>query len=375
MKTGILTFHRAINYGAFLQAFATKTFLTQQGYEVSMVDYWPEAHARFVEGKVRYRNWRARIKQRSAKVLLPLTQNIKWRKMVTLQQQYLDVSEQVQYPTPASLQNSDFDCVIFGSDQIWWNHPTFTSKRGFDEAYFGLPFPNSTHKIAYAPSMGIIDIQEDDKTFLQKALAGFDALSVREDSVQEALQPLTNKPIEVVLDPVFLLNRTDWEQYIQSRKIRKGEYVLYYSLSPSRRAKRLAQQIAQQKHCALIEVKAHPSLPLLPHVIQTADSFDFISLIKNASFVVSTSFHGTAFSILFEKQFAVVGDKKRSGRMESLLNTLQIDNRITDNTADLSTPINYSLVTPRLEIFQQKSRNYLTNALNSIGKLEQKSKE
>lgn len=363
MKIGILTFQRALNYGAFLQAFATKSFLSSKGYDVEMVDYWPKEHADYVnKRKLTKTSTLGKVKQLTLYTLCePLFRRRKL-KMNLLRRKYLGISGIPKYKKGEDLNQTDYDAIIYGSDQIWWNHTVYSDVIAYDKTYWGYYLPKRTKRIAYAPSMGIIDIREEDQAFIREALTNFSYLSTRETNLRDALLPYTDKPITTVLDPVFLPDKEFWLQHIKKRRI-KERYLLYYSLIPTQESRAIATNLAKEKGLKLIEIAPRvrdfrPSSEL----IQTADALDFISLIHHADYVVSTSFHGTALSIILEKEFCVVGLGKRSGRVESLLTQLGISERYTDHPDNLI-KIDYVDVHKRLEKLQNISRGYLIHAI------------
>ena len=364
MKIGILTFHRALNYGAFLQAYATKCFLSSKGYDIDVVDYWPDEHDNYINRrKVTAPTLMGKIKQSLFYILCaPLSKKHR-QKMAQMRCHYLGIPPKRTYRKGEELSKTNYDAVIYGSDQIWWNHTVYSKEIAYDPAYWGYYLPEKTKRIAYAPSMGIIDIREQDKDFICKSLKNFSSLSTRETQLREALLPYTNQPITTVLDPVFLPGKDFWDKQIVERSI-QVPYLLYYSLIPSKESYEQAQLLAKGKGLQLVEVSARvKDFRQSPYLIQTADAIEFISLIYYADYVVSTSFHGTAFSIIFEKEFCVVGLGKKSGRVDSLLAQLGIEERYTTAPSSLG-KIDYLAVKKRLNVLQKESRDYLLNALN-----------
>lgn len=363
MKVGILTFHRALNYGAFLQAYATKSFLGSHSFDVEMVDYWPKAHADYVNrrkltapgilGKIKQIIWYA--------LCTPLYIRRK-KKMAKLRHKYFGIASKPRYHTGEQLQKADYDVVVYGSDQIWWNHAVYSSEIAFDQTYWGYYLPEKTKRVAYAPSMGIIDIREQDEEFIRESLANFSSLSTRETTLREELLPYTDKPITTVLDPVFLPTKEFWIQHVKARKIQEP-YLLYYSLIPTSESYAHAVRLAKEKGLRFVEIAARVrDFRTSPNLIQTADAMEFLSLIYHADYVVSTSFHGTAFSIILEKQFCVVGLGKMSGRIVSLLTQLGILERYTDDPYALG-KLDYVPVLEKLSILQKLSRNYLIESI------------
>ena len=363
MKIGILTFHRALNYGAFLQAYATRSFLSSKGYDVELVDYWPEQHANYVNRhKLSAPTIIGKAKQLIRNTLCtPLFRKRK-QKMNQLRYQYFGIGTTPRYTKGEELCHSNYDVVIYGSDQIWWNHAVYSSEIAFDKTYWGYYLPKKTKRIAYAPSMGIIDIREQDKIFLREALKNFSNLSTRETTLREALIPYTDKEITTVLDPVFLPEKDFWIQHVQVRKIPEP-YLLYYSLIPTPESRAHAEKLAKEKSLRFVEITAHVrDFRQSKDLIQTADAMEFLSLVYHADYVASTSFHGTAFSIIFEKEFCTIGQGKLSGRAISLLSQLGIKERYTDAPSTLG-KIDYKLVHKKLNKLQQLSRDYLIEAI------------
>ena len=332
MRIGILTFQRALNYGAFLQAFAMKSFLGSNGYDAEMVDYWPKEHADYInKRKLTATTPIERAKQLTFYTLTePLFRRRKL-KMSLLRRKYLGLKRIPKYSTGEELAQTHYDAIIYGSDQIWWNHTAYSTNVTYDKTYWGYYVPAKTKRIAYGPSMGIIDIREEDKPFIREALTHFTSLSTRETTLREALLPFT--------------------------------YLLYYSLIPKTSSRACAEQLAKQKGLKLIEIAPHVRyIRQIPNLIQTADALEFLSLIYHADYVVSTSFHGTACSIIFEKQFCTIGQGKLSGRVLSLLGQLGLPDRYTNDPLQLG-EIDYEPLREKLGKLQQFSRNYLLNAI------------
>lgn len=368
MKIGILTYHRALNYGAFLQAYALKCHIESLGCKVDMIDYWPKEHEiaydpyyiqkgqhivgyikDFIYNLLRYRRYVTRM-----------------QKMQQLREKYLCIPNLPKYRTGAELVHLDYDCIIYGSDQIWWRHSPIASYPGFDAVYWGEYTSPDTPKIAYAASMGRMDLDHIDIKFITQKLNNFRAISVREESLRLALQPLTSTPIYTTVDPTLLVGKSFWNKYA-NYPTPKEKYVLLYSLLPSKEAEQLARKKAKELHCKYIEITGSVKpLKIGNKYIQTADAFEFISYIRNAEYVVTTSFHGTAFAILFEKQFCALGMGKNSSRVASLLSQLHIIDRLIQEGDDLpKNSIDYTQVNQQLQKLILPSMQYLKDAIQS----------
>lgn len=361
MEIKILTFHRAFNFGAFLQAFALKSFLEKEGHQVSFVDYWPDEHAK------RYALFRKEcvtsVSSFVREVVLAVMRFPRYRSMRKLQCRYLGVSSSCpQYHRPEQLGGVQADAVVYGSDQIWWK-AGLGSATGFDTAYWGEHIGKSIRKVAYAPSMGVMEVNDDDRRMMKGFVQNFSFLSAREEGLKDLLNTLSDAPVPVVLDPTLLLPASFWASFC--KPIKKGKYILYYKVMGTPEADRLAEEIGRQRGLPVVRIlgslNTYRSVGM--HSLRM-DSFRLIAMIRDAELVLSTSFHGTAFSILFEKQFYAMDMGNNSGRVSSLLGLLGIGDRLIDVHSFRDVPaIDYTVVNERLELLRRQSAGYLINAL------------
>lgn len=369
MKIGILTFHRAINYGAFLQAYALKKFIESLGYDVSIIDYWPNEHSAAYNLFPPASWWKVR----------PLWTNIKATiytalcfhsmyerkiKMERLMRIYLNLPQRPLYKHKNELNKLSYDCIIYGSDQIWWKS-SIPNYEGFDDVYWGEHISKDIKKIAYAPSMGIMELNAKDRNFIREKLPNFYALSARETSLSDIIKQLTFKTVDVVLDPVFLIPSKEWEHLCKS--VNEDKYILYYNLIPSKEGQEQVDILCKHFGCRFIELTGRVNaLKRGKRYQQTLDAIEFISLIKNATFIITSSFHGVAFSILFHKDFYTIGLKNQSGRAMSLLTLLGIQDRLLVTPAT-SAPkcIDYKTVDEKLEKMVNISKNFICSQLKN----------
>jgi hypothetical protein len=155
--------------------------------------------------------------------------------MDILRAKYLNLQATPQFKKGEDLADLKYDCVIYGSDQIWWRHSPFPTYPGFDPVFWGEYIPSSSKKIAYAASMGQMDIDSHDKDFIKNALVHFNYISVREEGLRQLLQPLTSKNILTAVDPTLLMGIDFWKirRCIYSqRKIRT--FIQFESFQSSR---------------------------------------------------------------------------------------------------------------------------------------------
>ncbi len=321
MKIGILTYHCAHNYGAVLQCYALQEYLKSLGHEVCVVDYRPTylKYSLFI-----WYNWL------SLNPIKCIKKIIRQLRSFNLQHQRHKAFEKFIHKRlnvkSINLQSAqhEIDCFVFGSDQIWRKN-----RNQFDPIYFGEFKAAQGHKlISYAASMGLNELSETEKVQIGKWLKNFSTITVRETSLKQLLSPLTDKRIEVVADPTFLLSQQEW------RKIAKAPdasqpYVLIYQVISNPLANEIARIAAQDLNAEIIEIASKvDSRPKNHRIVYTASPEEFLGWIMNARFVVTTSFHGTAFSIIFNKAFVSIKQNKPSDlRIESLLNQFQLINR------------------------------------------------
>lgn len=355
MKIGILTFHCAHNYGAVLQTYALQEYLCSRGYEVRIIDYRPKALVSYY--KLFDLRYCLSLKTFLSKVLLyPIA-----KKRAINFERFIQTQLQVEQICMDSSDN-DYDVFIFGSDQIW--NPYLL--KGFDKIYFG-EFNAATGRkcVAYAASMGKTTLTTSEYEFLKKALNTFQAISVRELSLKKLLAPISDKPITVVADPTFLLNRDYWTKMTSKPKTCKP-YVLVYQVVKDPNSMRIANHIAQQISGEIIELKAMLSL-LHQSSYQSASPEDFVSYFKYAACVITTSFHGTAFSIIFQRPFYTLKlDTRVDTRSEALLSQLMLLDRMVDKNATVSfSDIDYSRVLPALEKMRSASIDFLNASLET----------
>lgn len=362
MKIGILTYHRAHNYGAMLQAYALLSYLRNNGHDVEIIDYWPDMH------RVQYALIKpivgnsiiSKTKCIIATTITFIRRYMRIRKFEKFSQKYLNLNSIIQYPMPdwGYLQ---YDCVIVGSDQIWRNHESDGKHIGFDPVYFCQNIPKNIRCISYAASMGIIQLNKEDKDILKNYLNRFSRILVRENSLKEAIDEL-GFDSAIVVDPTLLHTKEQWNLSLPKERFCSTRYVLYYELMPSKEAMRFAQEKAHSMGCKLLVMDARiPIIPKLGH-ISYASPIEFMHAIRDAEYVIATSFHGTAFSIIFEKQFLTIGLKNNADRVITLLSHLGILEHYQENPVDCN-DIDYCEIKTRYNNLVTDSQQKLLTAI------------
>ena len=340
-KIGILTYHKANNLGAVLQAYALQHKLLQisQVDNVEIIDY---DNGIFVE----------KIKNNSIKsVFKNIYYKIKNKGFTKFRQKYLNLSDSYTLDT-INKSNDVYDIFITGSDQVW-----NLSCSGNDYNYF-LNFANKDKvKISYAASMGIYEFKEDERKKLHEILNSFDMISIRENNSLRQFD-FIDKEIRVVPDPVFLLNKNEWEEIIPKRII-KQDYILVYLIQDDINVMKNAERYAKENNLKLISNKKS-----IEFILNNSPE-KFLSWIKYAKCIFTNSFHGTAFSLIFEKDFysdiQLIGGKINN-RIYDLLIDLCSEEHIIKNNK-LTEKFDYTKTNKKIDELRQVGLKYLTDIM------------
>ncbi len=362
MKIGILTFHCAHNYGAVLQCYALQETLKRMGHDVEVIDYRPEylldPYKRFNIHRFISKNLILAAKNIVKEPMMLRARLRRYKAFGKFINGRLNLSSRVT----ASGISSKYDIYIMGSDQIW--NPKIT--QGFEPVYFGnFNFAKGERKfIAYAASMEAKGLNEEARDFLKKSLQNFDAVSVRETQLANMLQPLTGKSIDTVLDPTLLADSSIWNK-IAVRPSIKQKYVLVYQVRMNQRTLEIASDIARQMNVEVIELQAWLSVNLHGDKIQCASPEEFLGWIKYSSCVVTTSFHGTAFSIIFNRPFYCIKlDDGSDTRSLSLLRNTGLENRlISKDSNPVFSEIDYGKANKNVSDLRNVSMDFLAKAI------------
>ena len=283
-------------------------------------------------------------------------------------ERYLNITKE-RYLSNKDLQRNtpDADVYICGSDQIW----NTKFNNGKDPAFYLDFVPKGKIKASYAASFATDSIDKELKEITKDRISKLDYVGVREISALDILDSLDIKNGVQVLDPVFLLDKFKWEKL--TYEINNNEkYIFVYDFDGNELIREIAEKIAKNKKLKIYTVfKSNYS----DKVIKRMGPIDFISYIKNAEFVISNSFHGTAFSIIFEKQFAVVNRKEAiNTRMRDLLSILKIENRLISenyNFNNLINDVDYKEVNKYLRERLEVSKTYLDRVTSIKNQLEE----
>ena len=366
-KIGILTFHNAHNYGAVLQAYALKTKLNRMGHETSILNYRNKYIARNYKKVLHIDFWKRDVlPSRWGKVLCEIRDVFyglpEWQRQWKVFENFIGDKLLDGDNRQLSLQDvvdKNCDVYVLGSDQIWARELT----HGMDSAYFGQ-FASEKKKISYAASVPNGSIPENEKPYFKEYLQSLSHISVREEKLAEAIRELTGREVDTVVDPTLLLKREDYEPLLYEASLKQGDYVFAYFVVENEILSRCAKKVAELLGCELVELH-YKKTPKIngTNMVFDAGPREFLTYIRDAKMVVTNSFHGTVFSILFQKKFYSV--YKENGRIENLLGFLGLGKRhIMDETGiSLTDEIDYGQAEELLEEYRKRSVDYLEHAI------------
>lgn len=318
-KATIITFHAVQNYGAIMQAYGLQEVLSRYFNEVEFLDYRPKSV---------YDSYKliqtATVPSLLRSILTLKTRLKKKNRFFKFFKTNLKFSE-VKSEEPTLFSDYHTDFLFLGSDQIW--NPEIT--KGFDSVYFGDFLDTKNIKvISYAASFGSSSFIDEERSCISEYIKKIDTLSVREDAAKDLLKSM-GYVADVVADPTILAGAESYKKHLAS--IKESKYVLLFSLSKNDENVKHATKIAKYLGLELIEV-TNGRKPLLKRgrkIIYDAGPREFLSYIYNAEYVVTDSFHGTVFSILFHRPFSTIIHKTRGERMRTLLKSVGLTNRLS----------------------------------------------
>lgn len=374
MKIKTITCHHVYNYGASLQAYALQHFLENKGNEVEIINYLPTYKRNRYDFWELAPNGPAYRLGKKCPLLKPFiaiyknSSELFWfgRKSMfnEFDRRFLHITSKL-YRNIEDLKEfiPQADCYIAGSDQIW--NPRMGN--GKDPAYYCCFSKNSKINIAYAASFGVSDLG-DSAIFIKDKLKNFRCISVREKTGVFIVEKLGYKALQVV-DPVFLLPLEEWEAMCK-RKFNQPYLLVYDFDHDNAVVEQTVKKIANEKGLRIISINDYQKLPYADININNAGPIEFLELIKNATFVISTSFHATAFSVIFQRQFLTfpMQTQGNSSRMTDFLDTIGIIERFIrgENQPLPTSQIHYEKVIAKLETLQNKSRKWLLDNISSI---------
>jgi hypothetical protein len=355
MKVGILTYHYTSNYGATLQAYALWKKIKEQGHSVEFIDYRPKrlimVHLRHLLTSRRY------LPNRYA-----IANCVKLYKMLKFVHSNMALSEKTAY-TRSSLSDYDwdqqYDVVVCGSDVIW--SIDLPSGAGYDLSYFLDFIPDGVHKVSYAASFGPTVSLGPNQQEICGLLKRLDAIGVRDESSARLVSSLGLSAVKV-LDPTFLIN---YDEFGVFPKVNK-EYILIYGGLKSKE-KDYIKTIAAREDLEVLSI-GHPNSRIANNRLGLKPE-EWVGCFAKAAFVFTTTFHGTIFSILFEKPFLTFNRPAIANKVGDLLSDLDLMSRLiaSERVPELSSclpkKVDFEMVYRKLSKMIATSNSFLDEVL------------
>ena len=370
-KIGIATVYTGYNYGSALQAYATKKILSGMGYQADVLKVKGSlVQGRDIRlGKLITIAWRSILHKDGIKSLKNYGTNMSkefGQGTVELFNAFLDNEispELISYgDLRKKAKGDEYVAFVCGSDQVW-NSAVF-----YVDPFYYLRFAPFEKRIAFAPSFGRDFVPDYNKKKIGKFVSEIKYKSVREASGVDIIKELTGEDSTVLIDPTLVLSCTEWSSLLNIEQSEKGKYLLAYFLdSPSPKAKQAIKFISEKYGLEII------SLPYIfkdeySNNVKSAGPREFVEYVKNAAFVCTDSFYGTAFSLnfnipffTFERKYGNAG--KQSARIESILKMTEHLNRYEADDFDLCMDISFEKSNEILDLERKRSREYLASTL------------
>lgn len=357
MKIGILTFHRAHNYGAVLQLYALTSYLKSLGNDIYVIDYYNKAvydnYKIFNLNRIKCKN-PIRLVYRIIQniVLMPEKINKKHIYVKFLKKYFTLIDTKYIFT---------LDCIVVGSDQVW--NPKIVG--GFKNLYFGFNIPNNVKLVSYAASTEKKTMTSENLHKYEECLLRFGNICVREEKFAEYLKTVIKQDIKVCIDPTFLLEKNIWERF--SVKNVEQNYVLVYQARPNKDIIKFAEKIASKTNSQIIILTSNVSSFDNKHIIKKcATPEEFVGYFMNAKCVIALSFHAVAFSIISRVPFyAIRLNDGWDTRVESLLQALNLlDRFVAINDIVEYSEIDYNRLELNINSLKNKAKNYIKSTLS-----------
>lgn len=354
---GIITIHSDLNYGAALQAYALNCFLRIKGYKSEIINYikipnhprvypFPTNIAYWLMNRPRFKRYRGFMKSSvSTKT---------WNSVDELMNDF----------------NEPYDVLISGSDQVW--NPTCGGLIDKLNPCYYLAFAdgNKYKKISYASSLGSYRFNEEEIKSVGKWLGEYSHLSTRELEGKEHLETFLDHDVKVVLDPTLLLDKQEWMKVsVPVMKVKNKKYVLVYYIDEIAECVEYARKVADANGWRVaMMTNTAKRFPGVDINIPFCGPAEFLWLFNNAQFVCTNSFHGTAFSVNFNKNFISIIKRNSPQRARTLLKNVGLQERLLTEIRqvdEMSLDVDWTNVNEKLEQLRVDSADYLINAIEN----------
>ncbi|MEG0034848.1 MAG: polysaccharide pyruvyl transferase family protein [Bacilli bacterium] len=354
----LVTRHAIVNYGSYLQTFATVKLIEQLGYEVIVLDY--------VRKDEDYRNvtdllllqsdkWNKNtIRRLIYKIVHVPDHYLSGRAFEKIRNKTLCLSKRISDIDEQKNLIPNVDVYCTGSDQVWGE----IGNESYDPVYF-LSFVDNPYakRVAISASFGKITYSTERMDEINEYLKKYTKISVREKSTIDLFESMEIEA-NLTLDPTMIVSNEFWNQYLKKQTSTK-KYILLYQLNTNSEMDKYAQKLSNRLGMKLIRISMELYKMSKPGKFKLCLSpFEFLSYVKYAEYVITDSFHGTAFAICFNTQFIEILPPEKQTRNKGILKQLGLENRIVENLKSfdlVDNPIDYSSVNDKLRVLRDGS--------------------
>lgn len=355
----LITFHTPKNYGAVLQAFALMTCLQQYADDVKVIDFnTPHLRALYP-----LRRKPASVKAFAQYLLNFFFDGKKKRKYAKIDEfvvRHLDLTKRYESIAALQAEPPEAEHYFTGSDQVFNPNRIEEERKAFYLDFGG----GDVKRVAYAASFGVKSVPEEKCAEIADRLSAFHRISVREESGVKIVEALSDKQAVAVLDPVFLMDKAFWTAAAQPRPVGDEPYLLYYRLMGGEKSDRAARLAAKKKGLKLVVVADGFMKWRADKTLRDVGPQELLSLYEHAAFVATDSFHGTAFSLIFEKQFLFTDhDPALAERALHLMERTGCSQCACLNGGTGDEQIDYAQVSERLGALIARSRQFIEEAI------------
>lgn len=363
-KIRTITFHHAYNFGSVLQAYALQEFVRSMAeVDYQIINFYTDFQEKLYGVLNPFDCCKNMVKNAIA---LPYVRQLRERHEKFDEFLASECSLTERYKTLEQLEaaNVEADYFISGSDQLW-----NVRSQDFSDAYY-LPFVKCGRKCSYAASFGPLKINwaEYDKEKYARLLSEYQYISVRENGSAENIKMLLSDEAEVNVDPTLLLSEEQWRKIESDADYNDGEYILLYCLEPSKEQLAMAEAISERLKLPIVITRYNNKNDMFNRFVKryNAGPRDFLSYIDHAKLVLTSSFHGTAFSLIYGKPFYAFNGMA-DNRISNILRATGQEERSIDSMADVGS---VTITSPDKSKIQgiinseiEKSRRYLEECL------------
>lgn len=359
-KLGIISYNiygNFTNYGSALQSWALKRVLEKLGSKPILVDYCPNVHIDKNILNPLEKMWDQDDESiRNTKLTLPAIEENFYKFESFFTNQFNRTNTKYNSTNFSEIEQEGLDGFVCGSDTIF----CIDESNGFDDGFFAN-YPIMTHhSIAYAASFGDTKITCDEYLELEKKLKNFNAIGLRESRMVDYVTKHVNVPVQKTIDPTLLLEASEYNQ-ITSPKIICEKYLLLYTRRYNFYMQEYAEEMASKNGWKIVEISLRATHADKGHIMMyNAGVEEFLSLIKDAEYVVTNSFHGLMFSVQFRKQFSVFSRETGDSKIAEALELFGLsDHLLTENLHKLLFIKNYHEVHERIAEVRNDSLAFL----------------